>query len=132
MRTRLTILITIFLLALSAMPINAESEIIQGQAQQLKFSNSYPDKASHKSVGLRQITNNRTTEPTNSEHESRIGEFQEAFTNAPVIELSESFFNLIEEVYQQTKNCSYRKSDYPNQGTLFNILFQVIISPNAP
>lgn len=132
MRTSFTFLIAILLSALSAIPIDAENEIVQGQAQQVKPSSNYSDNTSYKSVGLRQIENNRTTAPTNNDHESRITQFHEVFTNASVIKLSEFFANLIEVVYHQVKNCSYRKFDFPNQDTLFNILFQVIISPNAP
>lgn len=121
----------IILSALSAISVGAEVEIVQEQAQLNSFSN-YLSNTSHRTVGLRQITNNETTAPTNSEHESQIIQFQEAFTNASVIQLSQPFSSLIEKVYHQTKKCKYPKFDFLNQDTLFYILFQVIISTNAP
>jgi hypothetical protein len=132
MHIRLTFLIAIVLAALSAIPIDAEGEIIQGQAQQPKFSNVHSDNLSHNSVRFRQTANERTTAPTNSQSESQVSRLQNEFTNVSLIELSESFSNLIEEVYHQTKDCSYRKSAFPKANTLFNVLFRVIISTNAP
>lgn len=114
------------------MPIDAEDEITVVQARKLKSSNNYSDNASHKSVGLRQLASNNTTPSNDSKSKSQISQFQEAFTNAPMIELGETFSALIAEVYHQTKNCSCNKSDFPYQDTLFYILFRVIISPNAP
>lgn len=127
----LTRIASLLLILFSTLEVLASDEITQIQIQH-KSSSNYSDNTSYKSVGLRQIENNRTTAPTNNDHESRITQFHEVFTNASVIKLSEFFANLIEVVYRQVKNCSYRKFDFPNQDTLFNILFQVIISPNAP
>lgn len=114
------------------MPIDAEDEITVVQARELKSSSNYSDNASHKSVGLRQLACKNTTTPNNRGSKSQISQFQEAFANAPMIELGETFSVLIAVVYYQTKNSSCNKSDFPYQDTLFKILFRVIISPNAP
>lgn len=138
MKVKLTYLLFLLILVLSVTPSTASIENINIRSIDLEYSYpylpiNYSNTGSGKSIEHKQFLNQANSNKSTGKEESpQISQIQQAAMNASVIQVSETFASLIAVLFR------YGNESYPltfppaHQATLFNVLFQVIISTNAP
>lgn len=136
MKVRLKYLLFLLISAFSVAPSTASIEIIK--VQNSDFSHSYTSSttihSNHsigKSIESKQFQNQSNTFPIGKGSSTQIRWIQDATMSASTIEVNDTVLSLIEIIHLKVE-CFPLTFILPNQTVLFKILFQVIISPNAP
>ncbi len=138
MKAKLTYLLFLLVSALSVTPSTASIENSNVQSSDLTYSChhlpiNYSNAGFGKSIEQRQFLNQpNSNKSANKEDSPQISQIQDATMNASVIQVSESFASLIAVLFLYVNESYPLTFVPPHQATLFNILFRVIISTNAP
>lgn len=136
MKAKLSYLFFFLILVLSVTASIASIENINVLSSNRKYSQpllpinySNAGKSIEQRQFLNQVNGNKSA---GKEEGTQIIQAQDATVNASVIQLSEAVASLIAVLFHYVNERYPLAFDPPRQFALFNILFRVIISPNAP
>ena len=137
MKTNLAYLLFLLISAFSVTPSTALTELGKVQNADFNYSHptstiSYSNYSIGKSVESKQFQNQSNTFPLSKGSSTQIRWIQDATMSAPTIETNHAIFSFIEIIRLKINDCYSIDFVLPKQTVLFKILFQVIISPNAP